>query len=57
MVSRVNRVSHNFVAVKNTVNVIAKYYMIEHSRAALLTHTVKADASDIISEVWFSVVT
>jgi len=57
MVSRVNRVSHNFVAVKNTVNVIAKYYMIEHSRAALLTHTVKADASDIISEVWFSIVT
>jgi len=30
--------------------VIAKYYLIEHSSAALLNCAVKLDASDIISE-------
>jgi len=34
------------VAVKNTIIVIAKYHMIEHSSAALLTHAVKPGAID-----------
>jgi len=46
-VSRVNRVS-KFCGSKNTINVIAKYHMTERSRTALLTHTVKLDASDVI---------
>ena len=31
--------------------------MIERSSSALLTHAVKPDASDVISEAWFYVVT
>jgi len=56
-VSRISRICHDFVAVKNTIIVIAKYHMIEHSSAALLTHAVKPGASDVISEEWFYVAT
>jgi len=45
MVSRVSRVSRNSVAVKNTVNIVAKNYMIVRSSAALLTRAVKPDAN------------
>jgi len=41
----------------NTVNVIAKYYMIECSSAGLFTRVVKLDASDVISEAWFYIAT
>jgi len=53
MVSSVSKVSHNSVAVKNTINVIAEYYMTERSRAALLTRAVKPDTSDVIAEHGF----
>jgi len=49
--------SHNFSGSKNTVIVIAKYYMIECSSTVLLTHAVEPDASEVISEAWFYVAT
>jgi len=46
-----------FFGSKNTVIVIAKYYMIECSSTVLLTHAVEPDASEVISEAWFYVAT
>jgi len=42
---------------KNTVILIAKYYVIDCSSSMLLTHAVQPDASEVISEAWFYVVT
>jgi len=50
-----------FFGSKNTVIVIAKYYMIERSSTVLLTDAVEPDASEVISEAiseaWFYVAT
>jgi len=48
--------SHIFGS-KNTVIVIAKFYMIECSSTVLLTDAVEPHASDAISEAWFYVAT
>ena len=42
-ISRFSRVSHSFVTVKNTINVIAKYYLIERNSTVLHTHAVNLD--------------